>query len=852
MRRLSVAPKIGVPLVMVTVVVAALFGLNQIAETKARLNETYVTDAQGLGRVVANEYRGLNGDRATLTGELQDLVLNHPTLERVRLFRTHPSGVWASTDVSDLDLKVAGPEYSVDTVSQRDVEIEGVPRLETIVPNMLGNGVVSMGFYYSLDQRDEAIATVTRRTAIAGVAAVALEFLVLFPMFYFLVLRRVRHLGKAAGAVAEGDFSVRLPDDFDETGRDELANVAREFDRMISTVSSRTKQQGAVAQLGQHALAGKDLNELLDETAAVIAALLDVEYSEILELTDGDALVLRAGMGWHQGAVGFAALNPGRESHAGYTLVVDEPVVIENLAEEKRFAPTPLLIEHRVVAGIDVPIPGQERHFGVIGVHTTRERVFTTDDINFLQAAANVLAAGIERKRSEEQVAFMAHHDELTGLPNRAMFEELLDMALARARRNDMASSVLFLDIDNFKLVNDSLGHEAGDELLGQIAIRLREATRDTDLVARQGGDEFLVLLADIETSGASQDVEGALMVAESVITRIQQELEAPFLLRDTEVYVTVSIGVSMFPAYANDGRTLLKNADTAMYRSKKAGPGGYVVYSTEVGDPLGKLSLTTRLRKAVEGDHLVLHYQPILDLKTLQIVGVEALLRWQDPTQGMIPPGEFIPLAEEIGLIGAIGEWVIDDMCKQARSWRDDGLEIEMSFNLSPRQLWQPDLVTKILGYLEKSSVPPEQVIIEITESAAMTDPDRTQQILWDLHGRGLRLAIDDFGTGYSSLSRLKHMPVSTLKIDRSFVMDIPQDPDAGSMVTAVIQLAHSLGMTSLAEGIETDEQWRFLVEQGCQHGQGFYFSRPVPADEIIALHRRNGMNLAQEISRD
>ncbi|MEX0832303.1 MAG: EAL domain-containing protein, partial [Actinomycetota bacterium] len=450
-----------------------------------------------------------------------------------------------------------------------------------------------------------------------------------------------------------------------------------------------------------------------------------------------------------------------------------------------------------------------------------------------------------EQREAEEQVAFMAHHDKLTGLPNRALFEEMLELALARARRSDMAVAVLYIDLDNFKLVNDSLGHEIGDDLLSALSGRMREATRETDLVARPGGDEFLVLLADIEGTSQS-DKEGILLVAESVVSRIQQSLEEPFTLADTEVYVTASIGVGVFPAYASDTKTILKHADAAMYRSKKSGPGGYVVYSTDGDDPMRRLAFSTRLRKAVEGQNWILHYQPILDLHKGTMVGVEALIRWKDPTGGIIPPGEFIPLAEEMGLIEIISDWVTEEICRQSMQWRKDGLDLEISFNLSPRQLWQPDLADKIMASLTAAGLDPTRATIEITESTAMTDPDRTQQILWDLHGRGLKLAIDDFGTGYSSLSRLKHLPVSTLKIDRSFVMDIPGDPDAGSMVTAVIQLAHSLGMTSLAEGIETDAQWEFLVGQGCQLGQGFYFSKPIPSEDIMAMYRRTGLGIA------
>jgi diguanylate cyclase (GGDEF)-like protein/PAS domain S-box-containing protein len=441
------------------------------------------------------------------------------------------------------------------------------------------------------------------------------------------------------------------------------------------------------------------------------------------------------------------------------------------------------------------------------------------------------------RKYAEEQLAFLAYHDKLTGLPNRVMFEELLDLSLARAQRRQMGVAVLCMDLDDFKLVNDSLGHAAGDELLKQVTERLQEATRDTDLVARQGGDEFLLLLADMELRGetpVAEATDGQRMVVEAVAIRVHDALRAPFVLNGTEFYVSASIGISMYPLDATDADGLLRNADAALYESKRTGPGGFLIHSVEGAGSVSKLSMATRLRKAVESQHWVLHYQPVVDLATGAFTGVEGLLRWQDPRGGLIAPGEFIPLAEEMGLIEAIGDWVIAELARQAAIWEAQGIHIEAGFNLSPRQLWQPDLVFRVLTHLERAGVDPSRVVVEITETAAMTDPERTQRVLWELHGRGVRLAIDDFGTGYSSLSRLKHLPVDILKIDRSFVRDVTEEHEAASMVRAMVQLADSVGMVPLAEGIETEEQWHFLVEQGCTLGQGFYFGRPVAAEEI------------------
>ena len=472
-------------------------------------------------------------------------------------------------------------------------------------------------------------------------------------------------------------------------------------------------------------------------------------------------------------------------------------------------------------------------------IHWVLEQAYPIDDeLGQPWLIQGVIFDITERKRAEEQVAFLAYHDKLTGLPNRALFEEMLESAIARGLRHDLGVGVLFLDLDNFKLVNDSLGHHAGDELLRQLAERLKGCTRETDLVARQGGDEFLLLLSDLERGmGPVAGTEAGVLVAESVATRVHDALREPFDLGGVEFYASASIGVSLFPQDATDAVSLLKNADTAMYQSKKAEPGGFVVYASGADEAIERLSFTTRLRRAVEHEHWVLHWQPIVALDTGTVTGLEALIRWREPNGGIVPPGEFIPIAEELGLIEAIGDWVIDELARQHREWEAVGLHLRVGFNLSPRQLWSGHLAEKIMAKLSGAGVDPADVVVEVTESTAMADPDRTQRVLSELAAWGLTIAIDDFGTGYSSLARLKHLPVDILKIDRSFTHGVDRDEDARRMVEAMVQLAHGLGMTPLAEGIETVGELEFLRDVGCRRGQGFLFSRPVPAEEIPAL---------------
>ncbi len=434
-----------------------------------------------------------------------------------------------------------------------------------------------------------------------------------------------------------------------------------------------------------------------------------------------------------------------------------------------------------------------------------------------------------ELKDAEARVAHMAYHDGLTSLANRQLFEQTLILAVERAKRDETSVAVVFLDLDNFKLVNDSLGHHAGDLLLCELADRLRTSTRETDLVARQGGDEFLMLLADLDPSEAEA-------AATRVAHRVTEALAHPFGLQGTEFHARGSIGVSVYPRDALDAETLLKNADIAMYRAKRIEPGGHMFFAVEGDDAMSRLSFEQRLRHAVEAQEWVLHFQPVVDLADRRVVGAEALIRWQDH-HGIVPPGEFIPVAEELGLIEAIGDWVIDEVATQQRAWRDAGLDLEVSFNLSPRQLWTPRLADRLLMKLRDADVDPSTVQAEITESTAMADPDRTQRTLRELHSWGLRLALDHFGTGYSSLSRLKHMPVDVLKIDREFIRHVDRDVRLAGMVRAMIQVAQSLDMVPLAEGVESESEYVFLRSNGCRLAQGFWFAHPMPAEELEAI---------------
>jgi len=450
-----------------------------------------------------------------------------------------------------------------------------------------------------------------------------------------------------------------------------------------------------------------------------------------------------------------------------------------------------------------------------------------------------IVADVTDRRRSADELvaaqarlAHLAYHDALTDLPNRLLFQEHLEQAIARARRGNQAVAVLFVDLDDFKLVNDSHGHTTGDELLRVVADRLRDAVRATDVVARLGGDEFLVLVADI-------DLEGAAEAAERVAANIRAALSAPVLLALGELYTHASIGASLYPADADSAEELLSKADIAMYRAKHAERLALrpaIVSSLDAAD---QLATVARLRGALEREELVLHYQPLVALDEGRMVGVEALIRWNDGERGLAGPDSFVALAERAGLMAPISHWVVESACAQVAEWRRAGIDVYASVNM-PALMWRPAEIQRVLAAIRASGIPADHLMIEITESAAIARPRSLEPIMADLHERGLRVAIDDFGTGHSSLERLSQMRVTTLKIDRSFIAAVPDDKRVSLLVATIVQLARNLGLEPLAEGVETESQRRFLVEHGCKLGQGFYFSRAVPAEQIAELHAR------------
>ena len=479
------------------------------------------------------------------------------------------------------------------------------------------------------------------------------------------------------------------------------------------------------------------------------------------------------------------------------------------------------------------PVMSEGKPMGVLSFHSQKVR---EPDERLLQAVGVIgsqIGQFLQRKQAEDQIQYLATHDGLTSLPNRVMFSQLLNVAIQSARRYKRNLAVLFIDLDRFKLINDTLGHEAGDKLLQEIAARFTECLRESDVVARLGGDEFVVLL---------QEVGEAEQVA-TVARKILSAAIKPVVLVGQECRVTASIGICLYPGDAQDELSLMKNADIAMYLAKEEGKNNFQFYSENIKvQSLERLTLETSLRRALERDEFFLHYQAKLDFKTNQITGVEALLRWQHPDLGLVSPVQIIPVAEETGLIVPIGRWVLQTACAQNVAWQREGLPpVCMAVNLSARQFADEDLLKDIVAALEHSGMKPELLELELTESMVMQSPERVTKLLAAIKKMGVRIAIDDFGVGYSSLAHIKRFPIDTLKVDRSFIRDLAGNAEDRAITEAIIAMGKTLSLTVVAEGVETQEQQTFLLSHGCDAMQGYYFSRPVPQEQFASFLRQH-----------
>ncbi|MEG4310821.1 MULTISPECIES: EAL domain-containing protein [unclassified Microcoleus] len=474
-------------------------------------------------------------------------------------------------------------------------------------------------------------------------------------------------------------------------------------------------------------------------------------------------------------------------------------------------------------------------------IKTGEAQKWTSEEQKLAQSLGTHLYMAVMQRRVEAMIRHQASHDPLTGLPNRLLFNERLSLALASAHQNGEMLAVIFLDLDRFKNVNDTLGHPVGDLLLQSVSRRLTNCLRVGDSMARWGGDEFTVLLYNINTP------EEATKICQLII----QSLSTPFDFEGLELYIKASLGIALAPYDGEDAETLLKNADAAMYKAKQKGRNNYQFYTQAIGSKVSEdLNLENHLYKALKNSEFVLHYQPQINLNTGKIVGMEALIRWQHPERGLIPPDRFIPLAEETGLICQIDEWVMRTACLQNRAWQLLGLPpMRIAVNLSARQFLQPHTVQTIAEILSETKLNPEYLEIEITESIAMTDVSFTVSVLQQLQDMGINISLDDFGTGYSSLWSLKNFPLNNLKIDKSFVADLVTGSSGATIVKLAIALGQGLNLQVIAEGVETAEQLAFLRSHKCDMGQGYFFSKPIPAAAITQLCLENQSGNKQKL---
>ncbi len=453
-------------------------------------------------------------------------------------------------------------------------------------------------------------------------------------------------------------------------------------------------------------------------------------------------------------------------------------------------------------------------------------------DRELLDRVARLAGMAIEKYQDRRSLSIMAYHDALTGLPNRALLQDRLLQALIDAERHERLVALLFLDLDRFKTINDTLGHDKGDLLLKAVAGRLKEAVRAGDTVSRPGGDEFIIVLAGIE------HVDNVSRIAQ----KIMESFSCPFRVESRELFVSCSIGITLYPFDDRDMETLFRNADAAMYHAKDEGRNNFQFYSAEMNaQSLQRLTLENALRRALEREEFRLYYQPQVAIESRAAVGVEALIRWQHPEMGLVSPAEFIPLAEETGLIVPIGEWALRTACVQARAWNDQGgMPLRVAVNISARQFRHPGLLDSIKTALRDAGCRPEWLEIELTEGLVMQDLTRTLDVLRSVKQMGISIAIDDFGTGYSSLSYLRRLPIDVIKIDRSFIENVDTNPDCAAITAGIIALAKSLKLKLIAEGVETPAQLEFLRAHQCDEAQGYLFSPALAATELTDWLRK------------
>jgi diguanylate cyclase (GGDEF)-like protein/PAS domain S-box-containing protein len=607
----------------------------------------------------------------------------------------------------------------------------------------------------------------------------------------------------------------------------ERKQTERELQRALS-------QQAVVARLGEQALQNGDPEALMRTATDLIGEVPGIHSACIWELgRDGRRLNLRAGL--EDEVVGAGRrVSAARDSHAGAALDSGTHAIVSDWDNEDRHTMPPVLRTFGAASSLAVIIDGKNRPFGVLDVHATEPNRFSAKDVPFVQAAANVLADAIERHAADQALRYRVLHDSLTGLPNRLSFVDALGESLRRATVSGSPVGILFLDLDHFKLINDSLGHHAGDALLRAVAPRLRAHLRPGDIVARFGGDEFGILIDRLADEGE----------AVAIADRVAAAFAHPFSIDRVDHFVSASIGIAVARAAdqrAVNAELLIRDADAAMYRAKESGRARCVLFDAEMrAGAMRRLEVERELRHALDRDELTLHYQPVVNLRTGEITGLEALVRWRHPERGLLDPAEFVSIAEDSGLIDPIGRWVQERACRQALEWhqlRPDSRPFDVAVNLSARQVAHRDLPATVEEIISRTGLDPVHLRLEITESVLVEESATAITSLEALNEIGVRLVLDDFGTGYSSLAYLNRFPFHALKIDRSFVDALGIEQERTAIVEAIIGMARALSLEVIAEGVESEVQLAELSRLGCDYAQGHLFHAAMPEREVSRL---------------
>ncbi len=698
--------------------------------------------------------------------------------------------------------KVMAARFNTDFNTQKKGLVFSAPVL------FFGDTIGAVEIELSLDRLNATLRSTYRNVVLAALIAAILLGALIYAAVSILIVRPLTRLSLAADQLALGDFSTQLP----PAASDELGKLVHAF-------SSMREKRGR---------AEKELNDLN-------ASLENIVMARVAELRDSEAYVHAVLENVNEGIIVIEetglidSINPAAEQIFGYT---SEEIIHQNFsllisADElemsgkfNKFSETN---EDASFFGKTREVIGMRKDFSAFPLELKTSQIHIQNRLLFITTARDIS----ERKEAEQRITYMASHDALTKLPNRSLLQDRIQQTLAHNHRRNLMAAVLFIDLDKFKIINDTLGHDFGDEVLKETASRLIREVRSEDTVARQGGDEFIILLSDITHP------DDAALIAQKLIESLTQ----PFHIKGKELHIGASIGIAIFPDDGDDMEILLKNSDIAMYHAKESGRGNYQFFSAKMNAQTSeKQALCSDLRHAVERNELFLVYQPVVDMISNEMVGMEVLLRWQHPVAGLIPPVRFIPLAEESDLILPIGEWVLRSACKQLSVWQKQGYEVpRLAINLSAKQFRQKNIAETIAKVLKETGVDSHFIGIEITESMMVHNIEDVADTLLKLSNMGLEISIDDFGTGYSSLSYLKRFPIDKLKIDKSFVDDIATHPDDAAIVKAIIAMAHSLSMSVVSEGVEIQAQLDFLHSYGCEQYQGYIFSKPLPASEIV-----------------